>query len=155
MEVDPTIRMTAVVTAALPLRESMERLELLQASKSLLTSRQVLVVDDDDGVRDVLATVLEIAGYEVAVASDGLEALDQLEDHKPALILLDLMMPGMDGFTFADELQRRGLRPAVPIIVMSAGGLAQQGARTIAAEDCVIKPLNLDDLLQKVDRLGA
>jgi CheY-like chemotaxis protein len=126
-----------------------------QAGKSLLTSRQVLVVDDDDGVRDMLATVLEIAGYKVAVASDGLDALTQLEEHRPALILLDLMMPRMDGFTFADELRRRGLRPAVPIIVISASGVAQQGARTIAADDCVVKPFNLDDLLQKVDRLSG
>jgi CheY-like chemotaxis protein len=116
--------------------------------------RRVLVVDDDRAVRDVLALLLESEGYEVAFAGDGVEALAQVEASEPAVILLDLMMPRMDGFDFADELGRRGLRTATPIVVMSAGGLAQQGARQIAAEGVITKPFDFGELLPLVGRLA-
>jgi CheY-like chemotaxis protein len=117
--------------------------------------RRVLIVDDDRAIRDLLALMLESEGYEVALARDGLEALAQVEASEPAVILLDLMMPRMDGVSFADELGRRGLRAATPIVVMSACGLAQQGAGRIAADGAVSKPFDLGELLPLVARLAG
>ncbi|HYN87372.1 MAG TPA: response regulator, partial [Ardenticatenaceae bacterium] len=71
---------------------------------------KVLVVEDDVGLQETLAAVLEFEGYEVLIARDGIEALEVLGNGIPGLILLDLMMPRMDGFAFVKELQLRGLR---------------------------------------------
>src|SRR4051794_13023576 len=78
--------------------------------EELSVSRTVLVVDDDTWIRDVLEMALESAGYEVILAQDGLEALEQLDYHRPSLMILDLMMPNVNGFELAEQLRLRGLR---------------------------------------------
>ncbi|HST88389.1 MAG TPA: response regulator, partial [Ktedonobacterales bacterium] len=80
----------------------------------------VLVVDDDRGLRETLRALLELEGYEVALAGDGLDALRALEGLSPDAILLDLMMPRMNGEEFVQELSRRGRRAEFPIIILSA-----------------------------------
>src|SRR5262249_54364302 len=86
-------------------------------------ARRGLVVDDDAGQRRHLRRLLEKAGLEVAEAGDGRAALDRLDEQWPALIVLDLLMPGMDGFTFLTELQRRGEGRSVPVVVLTAKDL--------------------------------
>ena len=116
-------------------------------------SKPVLVVDDDRAIREILEEALADEGYEVDLAGDGVEAIDKVNHRRPELILLDWMMPRMDGEAFADELDRRGLRPAIPILILTAAGNAQQKAERIGAEGYVTKPFELPRLLDEVARL--
>src|SRR5262245_42539511 len=113
----------------------------------------ILVVDDECMIREVLRQALQDDGYRVLTARDGRDALRKLEICQPILILLDLSMPGMDGLTFADELQRRGLRPGIPLLLMSASPRAQMCADLIGAERFVAKPFELDHILDEVFKL--
>ena len=115
--------------------------------------RTVLVVDDDESIQATLRDLLEDEGYQVLTANDGLDALDQLTPILPDLILLDLMMPRMDGYAFVEELSRRGLRPAVPVIVLTADGNIRQKAMQVGAEGYAEKPFSLLTLLEQVERL--
>jgi len=84
----------------------------------------VLVVDDDPDLRQRLRQVLEKEGLEVDEAGDGRAALTKLDERWPSLILLDLLMPGMDGFAFLSELlRRRGKERTVPVVVLTAKDL--------------------------------
>lgn len=115
-------------------------------------SKRVLIVDDDEDMQLLLQAALETEDYEVSVAEDGLVALQELEKDAPNLILLDLMMPRMDGYTFAKELQDRGLQSSIPIIVLSADVNAQQKVDQMGAESYVTKPFDLGDLLSEVSQ---
>jgi CheY-like chemotaxis protein len=115
----------------------------------------VLVVEDDLELREVLALALESEGYEVALSRDGLEALEWLGGRQPALIVLDWRMPRMDGPTFAQALEERGLRPGVPLLVLSADRRALQTPTLIEAESLIGKPFDLPSLLDEVARLTA
>jgi CheY-like chemotaxis protein/two-component sensor histidine kinase len=86
-------------------------------------ARRVLVVDDDPDLRQRLRDLLEKEGLEVDEAGDGRAALTSLDERWPGLILLDLLMPGMDGFAFLGELQRRGEGRSVPVVVLTAKDL--------------------------------
>ncbi len=97
-----------------------------------------------------MQAVLEGEDYEVVIAGDGLAALEKLATVMPALILLDLMMPRMDGFTFALELERRGLRSSIPIIVLTADSRGKQKANQLGANNYLDKPFDIPDLLDKI-----
>jgi DNA-binding response OmpR family regulator len=114
--------------------------------------RTVLLVDEA-WMRETLALGLRTAGFEVLEAADAPGALDILGRYRPAAILLDLRLPGMDGVRFAEELRRRGLRPGIPIIVLSAAEGARQQAALIGAEACLAKPFRLTELLAEVARV--
>jgi CheY-like chemotaxis protein len=86
-------------------------------------ARRVLIVDDDADQRKRLRDLLTREGLEVAEAGDGRAALTRLDEQWPELILLDLLMPGMDGFAFLGELQRRGAGRRVPVVVLTAKDL--------------------------------
>ena len=118
-------------------------------------SRRVLVVDDDEQLRYVLRETMTEDGYEVEAASNGQEALTIIERWQPDLILLDLMMPVMDGETFRQEQQRLGLAERVPVIVLSAAREMRSIAERVGAAASVPKPFDLDDLLATVGRLAA
>lgn len=114
----------------------------------------VLIVDDEEAILDMLREFLAAEGYDVTVARDGVDALDSVSKRPPAVILLDMKMPRMDGWQFAQELRRRGL--AVPLIVMTAAHNARQSAEEIRADDHLAKPFaSLDEVLAKVERLRA
>ena len=117
--------------------------------------KTVLVVDDDAGLRDTLETLLESEGYTVVLATDGLDALRQLEGFRPAVILLDMMMPRMNGVEFAHALDQRDMRAGLPIIVLTAEGRPQQRAREIRAEIGLAKPFDIVELLDVVARYAG
>ena len=105
-----------------------EQAKLLQTLRKHIGDRgehSVLVIDDDKTTRDMLRRMLEREAWSVIEAADGREGLAQLGKHRPAAILLDLMMPQMDGFTFLDALRQRGDETAAPIIVLSAKELSR------------------------------
>jgi CheY-like chemotaxis protein len=114
----------------------------------------VLVVEDDDEVRDSYVTVLEQEGYAVHVARDGAEGLLAASTHRPDVILLDLMMPEMDGFTFRLRQQQAPDIAAVPIVVVTAYGSASM-AVGMGAAGFVLKPPSVNDLVRAIDRAVA
>jgi two-component system chemotaxis response regulator CheY len=114
--------------------------------------RLVLIVDDDPDILQTLALCLSTEGYRVLMASNGKEALEVLKSAHPAAILLDLMMPVMDGWQFVAELDRLGERPA-PLLILSADRAVQGHAVKLKASGHLAKPFDLDELLGKVAQL--
>jgi CheY-like chemotaxis protein len=107
--------------------------------------RQVLVIDDDEGVSNLVAVALSAIGYEVVSVRDGAAALERLATLQPAVILLDMRMPTMDGWAFAQAYERLPERLA-PLIVMTAAHDAATRAAEIKAAAYLAKPFHLADL---------
>jgi len=114
--------------------------------------RLVLVVDDDPDILQTLGLCLSSEGYRVLMAANGKEALDILDREHPSVILLDLMMPVMDGWQFVAELDHRGRRD-VPLLILSADRSVQGHAQQLRASGHLAKPFDLDELLGKVQQL--
>jgi CheY-like chemotaxis protein len=110
----------------------------------------VLVVDDDTSILDTVSSILSGEGYDVVSASTGEEALAAVARTRPALILLDMRMPVMDGWAVARALRERGIK--VPIVVMTAAESAKRWADEVGAEGYLAKPFGLDELLATVER---
>ncbi|MFC5906093.1 response regulator transcription factor [Streptacidiphilus monticola] len=114
---------------------------------------RILVVDDEPALRDALESSLAFEGYEVTTASDGLEALDAVAERQPDLVLLDIMMPRMDGLTAVRRLRARG--DSVPVLMLTARDAV--GDRVtgldVGADDYLAKPFELDELLARVRAL--
>jgi len=111
----------------------------------------VLVVDDDDTIRNFVRLSLEDEGYEVLTARDGSEALALAQQHHPSVILLDMRMPGMDGWTFSRAYDDTPF-PHAPVIVMTAEGDARARSFAINANGCLSKPFDLEELLPLIGR---
>ncbi|HEX2765941.1 MAG TPA: response regulator [Candidatus Limnocylindria bacterium] len=112
---------------------------------------RVLVVDDSPDMRALLAEVLEVAGYDVVRAASGARALAEMNVRVPDLVITDLLMPGMTGFTLRATMLRNERLAAVPVIVLSA--YWRRPSDTLEASDVLSKPLNIDRLLEAVARL--
>lgn len=111
----------------------------------------ILVVDDEVGIRDVVGQFLEQEGYEVDYSPNGVDALDKVRAEVPDLILLDLMMPGMNGHEFIAVLRNKLGLTHVPILVMTGiQGLAPRQAHDMGATDVIEKPFDIDVVLNKV-----
>ena len=110
----------------------------------------VLVVDDSEDMRDLLHEVLSMRGYEVVTAGSSGRALTLMTRRVPDLVITDLMMPGMSGFSLRSLMLRRPALAAVPVIVLSAYW-ARPG-ETLEAVAVLTKPINLDRLLDAVER---
>ena len=112
----------------------------------------MLVIDDDPDILQTLGLCLSSEGYRVLMAANGKEALDILDREHPSVILLDLMMPVMDGWQFVAELDHRGQRD-VPLLILSADRSVQGHAQQLRASGHLAKPFDLDELLGKVQQL--
>jgi CheY-like chemotaxis protein len=112
----------------------------------------VLVVDDDPDILDAICEILEAEDYRVQRARNGAEALERVNAERPHLVLLDLMMPVMDGLTFARLLRDRRLEPEVPIVVISADGNPQKAA-SVGARGFLAKPFDIEALLSHVAQI--
>lgn len=110
----------------------------------------MLVVEDDNDLRESICTVLQDAGYTCWPAENGEVALERARAERPSVILLDLMMPVMNGWEFRSEQLRDPDLSSIPVIIMTADGRAREKAQTLRA-DYLRKPLTLDALLQLVD----
>ncbi len=116
---------------------------------------EILVVEDDEAIRGLVTEVLRDDGYEVGEAANGVEALDYVDHHRPDLIVLDLMMPIMDGWTFVEKCRRRACCCEVPIVVTSASHDLPKTAerlRAFGVRTCLAKPFDVDGLLALVER---
>ena len=123
---------------------------------------KILVVDDDPDMRDAISIILESRGYEIITAQDGVEALANLKAEKPDLMMLDLLMPKMDGFAVMKELQdvRWAKHRGIPILILSS--VREEASRrryeletalTLEVDDYVEKPVSPDILLERVEKL--
>jgi two-component system, chemotaxis family, chemotaxis protein CheY len=118
-----------------------------------VSGRHVLVVDDDADIRELLVSVLADDGYETKGAWNGRVALEVLERWHADVVVLDLMMPVMDGWTFADRLHELNL--LIPIVVLSAANDLKERVHRIGAADVVSKPFDLDALLPRIARVAG
>ena len=118
---------------------------------------RVLVVDDDRDIRDLVTFKLEQAGYEVRQAEDGLQALDAVREWAPALVVLDVMMPGLSGVDVTRELRADPATAGVPVILLTAK--AQEAdvetGFVSGADDYVVKPFSPRELVSRVQAVLA
>lgn len=118
-----------------------------------LSCRSILVVDDDPDVRDAISDALGDEGYRVTGACNGREALEQLRQRtRPSLILLDMMMPEMDGWRFRMELKKEPDLAEIPVVILSAHGNVRDAALALGAADYLRKPLRIESLLEIAER---
>ena len=118
-----------------------------------MAKKKILVVEDDRDIQTVVVQLLESEGFETICANNGREALQVLKDdtqNLPDLIILDLMMPIMDGFEFREEQKRDPRIANVPIVIMSADGNVEPKKHKIDAKAYIKKPLDIDDLIELV-----
>ena len=113
----------------------------------------VLVADDSVDMRELLAELLEYEGYEVRVVASGGRALTEMIARPPDLLITDLFMPGMSGFSLRALMLRRPELASVPVIVLSA--YWHRPSETLEVADVLTKPLNIDRLFDSVRRLLA
>ena len=115
-------------------------------------NKTVLVVEDDFAIRSNLRLLLSAAGYAVQQAKNGQEALNimQTQHELPTLVLLDIMMPVMDGWQFRKHQIKDQRLAAIPVIVMTADGHAEQKSLELEAQGYVRKPIDIDSFLDLV-----
>ncbi len=114
------------------------------------SGKRILVVDDDDAIRNFVCEALSEEGYQLQQAANGADALREVSHAAPDLILLDVRMPGVDGWQVLDEL-RSAAGPQTPVVVMTASYTGQDRALQSGAQGYLAKPFELNDLLECVD----
>jgi DNA-binding response OmpR family regulator len=118
----------------------------------IYTPPRILVVDDEPPIRDILKFQLENAGFVVKCAEDGLEGLQMAEEDPPDLVLLDLMIPQMDGYEVCRRLKAAYGTRHVPVIILTARGELDEKLKGLenGANDYVTKPFSMPELLMRV-----
>ncbi len=116
---------------------------------------RILIADDEIHIRTLLKITLEMEGYEVAMAADGQEALDRIDDQVPDLILLDIKMPNMNGWQVCEKLKSDEKTRNIPIIMVTAFGQkeARQRSLDLGADEFFPKPFETPALLEVVKKL--
>jgi two-component system OmpR family response regulator len=111
---------------------------------------KLLVVEDEPNIRELLATSLRFAGFEVHVAADGASALKQASTHHPDLVVLDVMLPDMDGFTVTRKLRESGR--ILPIVFVTARDSVEDKVKglTVGGDDYVTKPFSLEEVVARI-----
>jgi DNA-binding response OmpR family regulator len=119
-------------------------------------SRRILVVEDDAGIRDLIRTRLNAAGYDTHIAKDGVEAMNRIGELRPNGVVLDINMPNMDGFSVLQAMRDSpSRRPCAPVLVLTARHDAADVRRAVSlgAKDYLTKPFSDSQLLARVARL--
>lgn len=114
--------------------------------------KKILVVEDDNDIVELLCFNLKKAGFAIGTANDGIEALKKARSVCPDLILLDLMLPEMDGYAVCETLRRDPATASIPIIMVTAlsGELARMAGLESGANEFITKPFNLKQLLGRI-----
>ena len=120
-----------------------------------MRNRHILVCDDDELLVDLLTYRLEAKGYEVSAARDGGEALERLGTDKPDAVVLDAMMPVIDGFEVLRRIREQAATADLPVVMLSARKQERDivGALELGANDFVVKPFIPEELLARLARL--
>jgi CheY-like chemotaxis protein len=124
----------------------------------MANDKLILVVDDDPDLVEAIGMKLESKNYRVAKAYDGIEAWDKIQEERPDLIILDVMMPRKNGYELCDELKNNPKYQDITVVLLTAVGSAvtstrythQEGMTTLA-DDYIPKPIDLDKLISMVD----
>ncbi len=120
-------------------------------------ANQILVVDDNDMNLVLISKILELEGYEVAAASDGMEAIQSVISNKPDLAILDVMMPDMDGYELCRKLREPPINADMPIIMLTAMNSEMEKALAVeaGANDVWSKPFDMDVFRRRVGEIVA
>ena len=123
-----------------------------------MSKKLILVVDDDTDLVEMVAMKLESKNFRVAKAYDGVEAMAKIQEERPALMILDVMMPRKDGYTLCDELKKSEAYKGIVIILLTAvteaissTNYTHIGGKTTLADDCIPKPIDMDKLMEIVE----
>ncbi len=112
--------------------------------------KKILLVDDEKAILKVIGIKLRISGYDVVTASGGQEAIDLVKAESPDIMLLDVIMPGIDGFEVLEKLRAFS---ELPVIVFSARPENAQKAMSLGANDFLAKPFNVDEMVGRIEAL--
>jgi len=117
--------------------------------------KRILVVDDEIYIVHILEFTLTMEGYEVLTAADGEEALEKIEHERPDLIVLDIMMPKMDGYEVCRKIRENEEVRSLPVILLSAKGrpIDRETGLEVGADDYIVKPFSPRRLLEKIKDL--
>jgi CheY-like chemotaxis protein len=118
-------------------------------------AQRLLLVEDNAMNRDMLSRRLARAGFETVIAVDGAQALEQLEAERPALVLLDMNLPVLDGWTVCERIRAHEELARTPIIALTAHAMAEDRKRALAAgcDDYATKPVDFPALVSKIEGL--
>ena len=116
-------------------------------------NKKILVVDDEQQLALAVKIRLQSVGYQVVTASDGRQALEMIEREKPDLILLDVLMPIMDGYSCLRALNTKYGRGTIPVIVLTARDRMKDLFELEGIEDYMVKPFDHEDLLVRIERI--
>lgn len=125
------------------------RLDKDKAVDNTSEQEKVLVVDDEASIRRILETRLKLAGYNVATAADGQEALEQFNSFQPDLVILDVMLPKMDGYEVCREIRKTSDTPIIMLTAVADVSNRIQGLE-IGADDYVVKPFSPSELEARI-----
>jgi len=116
---------------------------------------RILLVDDSADIRHLLGTILKDEGHNVTVASDGVQAIESIKNEAPDLMILDIMMPRMDGYGVLKEMRDGGIKEDVKILVLTAKAAEADWVRgyKLGADDYLTKPFGADELVEAVNTL--
>ena len=115
-----------------------------------MAGERLLLVDDEDNLRSMLEAALRYEGFEVRAAASGRDALDLVEDQSPDLIVLDVMMPDLDGFEVCRRMRNGGVK--TPVLFLTARDATEDKVRglTLGGDDYLVKPFSLDELVARI-----
>lgn len=120
-------------------------------------NRKILVVDDDEHILRSLAQYLELEDFDVTTASGGAEALERFAESRPDLMVLDVMMPGMDGFEVLQKIRQDTETSALPVLMLTARDQHADIMKgyQMGATSYLVKPFNLDELVEAINEVFA
>jgi two-component system response regulator VicR len=117
-------------------------------------SKRIMIVDDEEDIRVSVSQIFEISGYEVTKAEDGNDCLNKLERAIPDLVILDIMMPGMNGWDVAARIKENSKWSRIHIVFLTAKGSEMSiGMGGLASEEYIVKPFNIVELKEKVEKI--
>jgi DNA-binding response OmpR family regulator len=116
---------------------------------------KILIIDDEPDFVETLTLMLQARNYDVVTALDGAEGLSKVRTEHPDLTILDIMMPGMNGYEVCQKLKTSNDTKSMPVIILTAKGERESviKARKVKADDYIVKPFNLPTLINKVSKL--
>lgn len=117
-------------------------------------SKKIMIVDDEEDILFTVGKMLEMDGYQVIKAENGEECLEKLKNEKPDLVLLDIMMPGINGWDVAAKIKENPECKKVPIIFLTAkGDTMSVGMGGLAGDDYIVKPFNVKELKERINQV--
>jgi len=119
-----------------------------------MSKKRILIVDDEEHIRDLISEMLKFHGYEVISAQDGFEALNKVKNEKVDLILLDIKLPGLDGYEVFKMLLGNKKTKNIPVIVLSASDVLGDINRfmSLGAKDYILKSRDVEEWLKKIKK---